>query len=140
LSDTAWCRTFLLVGKERAHTDPTVQIDIRQGIPALRRQWILQRGDVAADADGGPLRAKPGHNVTQMHYARRGLITPEMEFIALREGVSPEFVRDEVARGRAIIPANINHPESEPMIIGPGLLREGECEHRQLGGQLVHCG
>ncbi|MER3421080.1 MAG: phosphomethylpyrimidine synthase ThiC, partial [Chloroflexota bacterium] len=65
-----------------------------------------------------PLRAKPGRAVTQLHYARRGIITPEMEFVAIREGVSPEFVREEVARGRAIIPANINHPESEPMIIG----------------------
>jgi phosphomethylpyrimidine synthase len=111
---------FRVYDTSGVHTDPAVQVDIRQGIPALRRQWILQRGDVAADTDGGPLRAKPGSNVTQMHYARRGLITPEMEFIALREGVSPEFVRDEVARGRAIIPANINHPESEPMIIGRG--------------------
>ena len=65
-----------------------------------------------------PLRAKPGLRVTQMHYARRGEITPEMEFVALREGLEPEFVRDEVARGRAIIPANVNHPESEPMAIG----------------------
>ncbi len=65
-----------------------------------------------------PLRATPGRRVTQMHYARRGEITPEMEFVALREGVAAELVRDEVARGRAIIPANVNHPESEPMIIG----------------------
>ncbi|MGI6128088.1 MAG: phosphomethylpyrimidine synthase ThiC, partial [Planifilum sp.] len=69
-----------------------------------------------------PLRAKPGRAVTQMHYARRGIITPEMEFVAIRENVSPEFVREEVARGRAIIPANINHPESEPMIIGKNFL------------------
>jgi len=69
-----------------------------------------------------PLRAKHGQNVTQMHYARRGIVTPEMEFIALREGLNPEFVRDEVARGRAVIPANINHPESEPMIIGRNFL------------------
>src|SRR6185295_11717320 len=69
-----------------------------------------------------PLRAKAGHNVSQMHYARRGEITPEMEFIAIREGVTPEMVRDEVARGRAIIPANINHPETEPMIIGRNFL------------------
>jgi phosphomethylpyrimidine synthase len=69
-----------------------------------------------------PLRAKPGQAVTQLHYARRGTITPEMEFIALREGVDPELVRQEVARGRAIIPANINHPESEPMIIGRNFL------------------
>src|SRR5690606_11366434 len=65
-----------------------------------------------------PLRARPGAVVTQMHYARRGEVTPEMEFIALREGFEPELVRAEVARGRAIIPANINHPEVEPMIIG----------------------
>ncbi len=69
-----------------------------------------------------PLRAKPGMNVSQMHYARKGIITPEMEFIAVREGLSAEFVRDEVARGRAIIPSNINHPESEPMIIGRNFL------------------
>lgn len=69
-----------------------------------------------------PLRAKAGHKVTQMHYARRGIITPEMEYIAIRENVSPEFVRDEVAKGRAIIPSNINHPESEPMIIGKNFL------------------
>jgi phosphomethylpyrimidine synthase len=69
-----------------------------------------------------PLRARPGRRVTQMHYARRGEITPEMEFIALREGMAPEFVRAEVARGRAIIPANVNHPETEPMIIGRNFL------------------
>src|SRR5581483_11576871 len=69
-----------------------------------------------------PLRAKPGRAVTQLRYARRGIITPEMEFIAIREGLAPEFVRDEVARGRAIIPANVNHPESEPMIIGRNFL------------------
>src|SRR6267142_6105522 len=69
-------------------------------------------------SDLRPLRAGPGRCVTQMHYARRGEITPEMEFIALREGLAPELVRDEVARGRAIIPSNVNHPETEPMIIG----------------------
>ncbi|MEI8258766.1 MAG: phosphomethylpyrimidine synthase ThiC, partial [Deltaproteobacteria bacterium] len=69
-----------------------------------------------------PLRAKPGANVSQMHYARQGIVTPEMEFIALRENVTPEFVRLEVAEGRAIIPANVNHPESEPMIIGRNFL------------------
>ncbi|HWP28825.1 MAG TPA: phosphomethylpyrimidine synthase ThiC [Chloroflexota bacterium] len=116
------------------YTDPAVPIDVRRGLPPLRRAWILERGDVeeydgqANDWAHGtervpgqgrrPLRAKPGQAVTQMHYARRGIITPEMEFVALREGCSPEFVRAEVARGRAIIPANINHPESEPMIIG----------------------
>jgi phosphomethylpyrimidine synthase len=126
------------------YTDPAAAPDIRRGLPPLRRPWILERGDVeeyegrpVRPEDDGlrpsdpraqtpafpggarrPLRAKPGRAVTQMHYARRGIITPEMEFVALREGVDPEFVRAEVARGRAIIPANINHPESEPMIIG----------------------
>lgn len=105
--------------------------DVRTGLPALRHPWIAARGDVdivrdsAGDGPGTPatlqrpvLRSKPGAAVTQLHYARRGEITPEMEFIALREGLDPEHVRGEVARGRAIIPANINHPELEPMIIG----------------------
>jgi phosphomethylpyrimidine synthase len=120
------------------YTDPALSVDIRQGLPALRRQWIVERGDVeeyegrpVRPEDNGrraiailpslsrrPLRAKPGKNVTQMHYAGQGIITPEMEFIALREGFDPELVRQEVAAGRAIIPSNINHPESEPMIIG----------------------
>jgi len=123
------------------YTDPSVTVDVRRGIAPLRRAWTLERGDVEelpgisssygrerlADKtlDGirfpnlhKPLRAKAGKNVSQMHYARKGVVTPEMEFIALREGMSPEFVRDEIARGRAIIPANINHPEIEPMIIG----------------------
>ncbi|OAD83325.1 thiamine biosynthesis protein ThiC [Comamonas thiooxydans] len=161
------------------YTDPAVQIDVRQGLPSVRGAWIEARGDseyyvgrlrVALD-DGGkrgeedarvdqlraeaaalqrqPRRAKSGQNVTQMHYAKRGIITPEMEYVALRENgrrewmaqyqqdaarelrlagnslgaaipkiITPEFVRDEVARGRAIIPANINHPEIEPMAIG----------------------
>ena len=103
------------------YTDPSFTADSRLGLPPLRKQWILSRGDVEAGPRRG-LRAKPGKNVTQMHYARRGEITPEMEFIALREGVSPEFIREEVARGRAIIPANVNHPESEPMIIGRNFL------------------
>ena len=114
-------------------------IDVHQGIPKVRAPWIQARGDVA---QAGPhrlpdLARDPRHGnaeipealnhavlrssgapVTQMHYARRGEITPEMEFVALREGMEPEFVRSEVARGRAIIPANINHPEIEPMIIG----------------------
>jgi phosphomethylpyrimidine synthase len=118
--------------------------DPHRGLPPLRRAWIRERGDVEtyegrsprlrddgrrAERDGAasrpfegdlrpPLRAAPGRRVTQMHYARRGDITPEMAFVALREGMDAEVVRDEVARGRAIIPANINHPESEPMIIG----------------------
>src|SRR5881398_1527122 len=127
------------------YTDPDANIDLKRGLPPQRLPWILGRGDVEElpgptsayrrrrDEDpslGGvrfasvrlPHRAKPGSRVTQMHYARRGEITPEMEFVALREGMSPEFVRDEVARGRAIIPANINHPESEPMIIGRNFL------------------
>ncbi len=127
------------------HTDPGLEVDVRAGLPKLRAPWIAERGDSEElsgassayrrerDADAQldairfeypvkPRRAKTGANVSQMHYARRGEITPEMEFIALREGVAPEFVRDEVARGRAIIPANINHPESEPMIIGRNFL------------------
>ena len=170
--------------------DPDSRCSVHDGVPALRREWIVARGDVeeyqgrevepqddgyltegareyALKKDKGrldpfpgrrrlPLRAKPGRNVTQIHYARRGVVTPEMEFIAIRENlgreaafetatngdrsaltfqhsgesfgaripryVTPEFVRDEVARGRAIIPANINHPESEPMIIGRNFL------------------
>jgi phosphomethylpyrimidine synthase len=168
--------------------DPDIRCDVREGLPALRRDWITERGDVeeydgrvVKPEDNGyltagaeeyarvkekgrleefpglrraPLRAKHGRRVTQMHYARQGIITPEMEFIAIRENlgrqaalaasddrsslnhqhrgesfgarlpsyVTPEFVRDEVAQGRAIIPANINHPESEPMIIGRNFL------------------
>ncbi|RKD24451.1 phosphomethylpyrimidine synthase ThiC [Ammoniphilus oxalaticus] len=125
------------------YTDPDYTVDIQEGLPALRRQWILERGDVeeyegreVKPEDDGlrganeerqqvfpgltrkPLRAKAGKNVTQMHYARQGIITPEMEFVAIREGVEAEFVRKEIAEGRAIIPSNINHPEAEPMIIG----------------------
>ncbi len=123
------------------YTDPNADLDLKRGLPPLRLAWILGRGDVQElpgpssayrrsreenPALGGvrfasvrrPLRASPGRCVSQMHYARRGEITPEMEFIALREGMAPELVRDEVARGRAIIPSNINHPETEPMIIG----------------------
>ena len=101
------------------YTDPGFTTDVKQGLPPLRRHWILSRNDVEPGAGGRwGLRAKSGSRVTQMHYARRGEITPEMEFVALREGMSAEIVRDEVARGRAIIPSNINHPESEPMIIG----------------------
>jgi phosphomethylpyrimidine synthase len=130
------------------YTDDAANTDIRRGLPSLRRHWILERDDVqeydgreVQPRDNGmrsddplanrevfpglrrrPLHARPGKNVSQLHYARRGLITPEMEFIALREGVSVELVRDEVACGRAIIPANVNHPESEPMIIGRNFL------------------
>jgi phosphomethylpyrimidine synthase len=112
------------------YTDPAVNLDVRTGLTPLRESWIESRGDTQTLERPASVfrfenarairRAKPGANVTQMHYARRGEITPEMEFIAIREGVEPSFVRDEVARGRAIIPSNINHPESEPMIIGRG--------------------
>jgi phosphomethylpyrimidine synthase len=122
-----------------AHGDPEVQVDLRRGLPALRARWIEERGDVETypgraprPEDNGrrrsgeqafperraPLRASPGRNVTQLHYARRGIVTAEMEFAALREGVDPELVRSELARGRAILPNNVNHPESEPMLIG----------------------
>ncbi|WP_100406141.1 phosphomethylpyrimidine synthase ThiC [Bacillus solitudinis] len=127
------------------YTDTGHSVDITKGLPAIRKQWIEERGDVGEyqgreikPEDNGyklendpraneaefpglkrnPLRAKKGHNVTQLHYAKKGIITPEMEFIAIRENMDAKYVRDEVARGRAIIPSNINHPESEPMIIG----------------------
>ncbi|HWI49605.1 MAG TPA: phosphomethylpyrimidine synthase ThiC, partial [Rummeliibacillus sp.] len=126
------------------YTEEHRTINIREGLPPLRRDWILERNDVEEytgrsmkpEDDGykkekstnsieqfpyinsRPLRAQKGKNVTQLHYARNGFITPEMDFIAIRENVEPEFVRKEVAEGRAIIPANINHPEIEPMIIG----------------------
>ncbi|MFI4954201.1 MAG: phosphomethylpyrimidine synthase ThiC [Burkholderiales bacterium] len=157
------------------YTDPAAQIDIRSGLPPLRVRWIEERGDseelggltsaygrarlgdaelagMRFDLQRKPRRARAGANVSQMHYARRGIVTPEMEFIAIRESlkreetlrtlpelvtrqhagqsfgaaipefITPEFVRAEVARGRAIIPANINHPEAEPMIIGRNFL------------------
>ncbi len=167
------------------YTDPAARIDIRSGLPALRARWIEERGDTELldgpssrygrerladprlselrfDLKRAPRRAKAGAKVTQMHYARRGIVTPEMEFVAIRENgrrreyleglraagpagarmaellgrqhpgqsfgaaipreVTPEFVRDEVARGRAIIPANVNHPEIEPMAIGRNFL------------------
>jgi len=126
-------------------TDRSVKIDIERGLPRLREAWVTARGDVEAYGgrpvqliDNGlsvgsqagpefpnvwrPYRARGGKAVTQIAYARAGIITPEMEFIAIRENVAPEFVRAEVAAGRAIIPANINHPESEPMIIGRNFL------------------
>ncbi len=138
------------------YTDPAVTIDVAKGLQPVRQDWILGRGDVEElpgatslyrklrerdqdldairfHADRKPLRARAGCNVSQMHYARQGVVTPEMEFIAIRENlgreaagqksrITPEFVRDEVARGRAVIPANINHPEAEPMIIGRNFL------------------
>src|SRR6266704_3426072 len=127
------------------YTDPDTHTDIKMGLTPMRLPWILGRADVdelsgpsslyrrdreSDPALGGvrfasvrrPLRAKTGRRVTQMHYARRGEVTPEMEFVALREGVAPERVRDEIARGRAILSANVNHPETEPMIIGRSFL------------------
>ena len=153
------------------YTDPNVEIDVKKGLPKLREAWIEKRGDserlegISSDFGkerlndsaldhlrfeylSNPRKAKKGENVTQMHYARKGIITPEMEYIAIRENqkieewnhlneqhpgqnfgantpkekITPEFVRDEVAQGRAIIPNNINHPESEPMIIGRNFL------------------
>ncbi len=127
------------------HTDPRSAVDIHGGLAPLRERWIVDRADTAelerptsvyrrgrdamTELDAlrfpsprRPRRAKPGGNVSQMHYARRGEITREMEFVALREGVEPELVRRELACGRAILPANVNHPESEPMIIGRNFL------------------
>ncbi|MEA1010197.1 phosphomethylpyrimidine synthase ThiC [Bacillus cereus] len=124
------------------YTDPAYKVELEKGIPTPRHSWIMEREDVEAyegrevkpeddgvkvaskhtpvfpQMDRQPLRAKQGANVTQMHYARNGIITSEMEYVAIREGVEPEFVRKEIAEGRAILPANINHPEAEPMIIG----------------------
>ena len=99
--------------------------DVHAGLPALRAGWIRGRADVdvvGRSSRAEILRARPGRSVTQLHYARQGEITPEMEFIAIREGLPAEFVRAEVARGRAIIPSNVNHPELEPMIIGRNFL------------------
>ena len=109
--------------------------DVRAGLPPLRRGWVAARGDVAEAAPAGGAHGseqipaslqrpvvRGAGPVTQMHYARKGEVTPEMEFVALREGFEPDFVRAEVARGRAIIPANINHPELEPMAIGRNFL------------------
>ena len=129
------------------YTDTALRTDIRLGLPALRESWIAERADTAPydgrqvqPVDNGlkthdtrnldsrfagtrtPRRAVDGRTVTQLAYARRGFITPEMEFIALREGCTGEHVRDEVARGRAVLPLNVNHPESEPMVIGRNFL------------------
>ncbi len=154
------------------YSDPDITIDVRKGLPALREKWILERGDVEQLADLSsqfgkdrlynsdldhlrfqevkkPLRAKPGKNVSQLYYARQGIITPEMEYVAIRENqridelqaeelqqhpgqsfgantpksyTTPEFVRDEIAARRAVLPCSINHPESEPMIIGRNFL------------------
>jgi phosphomethylpyrimidine synthase len=141
--------TVVLYDTSGPYTDPSATTEVRRGLEPLRAQWIRERGDVEEYAgrpvqpvDNGlkhaddrnldavfdrhgrrPLRAAdPARPVTQLAYARRGEITPEMEFVALREGLPAELVRDEVARGRAIIPVNVNHPESEPMIIGRNFL------------------
>ncbi|HXO75180.1 MAG TPA: phosphomethylpyrimidine synthase ThiC, partial [Puia sp.] len=90
-------------------------LDVRKGLPRLRDSWVVE-------GESAPRKVKAGGVVTQLYYARKGIITPEMEYIAIREGLRPEFVRDEVAVGRAVIPSNINHPESEPMIIGRNFL------------------
>ncbi|MDX8395142.1 MAG: phosphomethylpyrimidine synthase ThiC, partial [Mariprofundaceae bacterium] len=161
---------FLVYDTSGPYTDPDVELDLQKGLPNVRTAWIEERDDTAfltglSSKYGNerrddesldhlrfehvkePRKAKGGKNVSQMHYARQGIITPEMEYVAIRENqkrehlreitkqhpgesfgasiphvITPEFVRDEVARGRAIIPANINHPELEPMIIGRNFL------------------
>ena len=137
-------------------SDPSITIDLKKGLPRMRESWITGRGDVeqlpSITSEYGkmrrddksldhlrfehialPYRAKAGHCCTQMYYAKQGIVTPEMEYVAIRENmnckelgidthITPEFVRDEIAAGRAVLPANINHPESEPMIIGRNFL------------------
>jgi len=169
LHETANEPDFCVYDTSGPYTDPNVDVDIKAGLPRIREDWIRARGDVEEyvgrsvrpEDNGGasgdrlvpefpakqnPLRAKAGHNVSQMHYAKNGIVTAEMEYIAIRENegrkalnekiardgesfgaaipdyITPEFVRDEIARGRAIIPNNINHPETEPMIIGRNFL------------------
>ena len=138
------------------YSDPQINIDLTKGLPRLRESWLIKRGDIHQlnenDSFYGqnnaskpvpepvmfknsnlPYKAKTGREITQMHYAKNGIITAEMEYVSIRENqmiedlginshITPEFVRQEVAAGRAIIPANINHPEAEPMIIGPNFL------------------
>ena len=129
---------FRVYDTSGAFTDPDAQVDLRCGLPPLRLPWILERCQydrvapgfppAGIDSDGSALPPPKREvlrgrgNVTQMHLARKGEVTPEMEFVALREDLDPNYVREEVARGRAIIPANINHPESEPMAIGRNFL------------------
>jgi phosphomethylpyrimidine synthase len=146
---------ILLYDSSGPFSDCSVEVDILKGIPKIREQWVEERGDVDSFKKNNKTIkvAKKGQNVTQLFYARRGIITPEMEYIAIRENllrgelnsesldlekekrlkgqplgakipdiITPEFVRDEVAKGRAIIPTNINHPENEPMIIGRNFL------------------
>ena len=137
-------------------SDPNMEIDLKKGLPRMRESWIIGRGDVeklpSITSEYGkmrrddksldhlrfehialPYRAKAGKAITQMAYAKAGIVTPEMEYVAIRENmncrelgidtfITPEFVRDEIAAGRAVLPANINHPESEPMIIGRNFL------------------
>ncbi|HEV7466882.1 MAG TPA: phosphomethylpyrimidine synthase ThiC [Candidatus Dormibacteraeota bacterium] len=126
LGDGDGTGAFRVYDSSGPYTDASVRTDVRGGLASVRGAWIRERGDVEEYSGSAesvrPLRARAGAAVTQMHYARRGEVTPEMEFVALREGVDPELVRAEVARGRAIIPANVNHPESEPMIIGRNFL------------------
>jgi phosphomethylpyrimidine synthase len=129
--ETEWNPPFRVYDTSGPYTDPDVAIDLEAGLPELRRPWIEARGTydrgtprrtnappLALSRPREILRGKGQGPVTQMAFARRGEVTAEMEYVAIREGVDPGFVRDEVARGRAIIPANINHPESEPMAIG----------------------
>lgn len=134
------------------YTDPLTETDVRRGLVPLRENWIIARGDteeyagrpVRPEDDGikhtsprgglrnldavfpgrsrQPRRSRDGQAVTQLAYARRGEITPEMEYVAIRENVAPEVVREEIAAGRAVLPANVNHPEIEPMIIGKRFL------------------
>jgi len=111
---------FAVYDTSGPHADPAVNPDVHAGLPPLRAGWIERRNDT--ERRGAFRRAKSGANVSQMHYAKKGVVTDEMEFVALRENLTPEFVRDEVARGRAIIPANVNHQELEPMIIGRNFL------------------
>ncbi|MBF0485216.1 MAG: phosphomethylpyrimidine synthase ThiC [Candidatus Omnitrophica bacterium] len=101
------------------YTDPEAAIDLSKGLPLLREPWVRTRQDAQGHR---PFKARPGKTLTQMFYAREGRVTQEMEFAAIREGLSPDFVRQEVAEGRAIIPANINHLECEPMVIGRNFL------------------
>ncbi|MEG2514977.1 MAG: phosphomethylpyrimidine synthase ThiC, partial [Bacteroidaceae bacterium] len=137
-------------------TDNKIEIDLKKGLPRLREAWIIKRGDAEqlssisseygkmrqADKNLDSLRfehitlpycAKKGKRVSQMYYAKQGIVTPEMEYVAIRENmnceelgikshITPEFVRQEIAEGRAVLPANINHPEAEPMIIGRNFL------------------
>lgn len=138
------------------YSDPNYQVDLKKGLPRMREQWIIDRNDteqlqeITSEygkqrlADHSldhlrfehiqlPRRAQAGKHITQMAYAKAGIVTPEMEYVAIRENmncqelgidthITPEYVRDEIARGRAVLPANINHPESEPMIIGRNFL------------------